>query len=177
MYIIMECARREFSFWLSNGLHNLVKKICRIILNLINHFPNLCSLYYKQIAHYLDRYQKFYHDRLVDQSSLTWPEHTQVRAICRPIGKQCYLFSKVASFLNQQPYLLLGRKNTSNLEFYKRNAQKMNRQLIKCKRYNNWTILIMYQKPSPAGLVLEFQMWRHFDTKQKLKSFTLCHCI
>ena len=27
------------------------------------------------------------------------------------------------------------------------------------------------------GLVLEFEMWRHFDTKQKSKSFTLCDCI
>ena len=28
-----------------------------------------------------------------------------------------------------------------------------------------------------AGLVLEFEMWKHFDTKQKSKSFTLCNCV
>ena len=27
--------------------------------------------------------------------------------------------------------------------------------------------------PEIAGLVLEFEMWKHFDTKQKSKSFTL----
>ena len=27
------------------------------------------------------------------------------------------------------------------------------------------------------GLVLEFKMWKHFDTKQKSKSFTLCDCV
>ena len=30
---------------------------------------------------------------------------------------------------------------------------------------------------SSVGLVLEFEMWRHFGTKQKSKSFTLCHCV
>ena len=27
------------------------------------------------------------------------------------------------------------------------------------------------------GLVLEFEMWRHFDTKKKSKSFTFCNCV
>ena len=29
--------------------------------------------------------------------------------------------------------------------------------------------------PPPAGLVLEFEMWRHFDATQK--SFTLFDCV
>ena len=33
--------------------------------------------------------------------------------------------------------------------------------------------IFTYKKSSPVGLVLEFEMWRHFDTKQKSKSFTL----
>ena len=36
---------------------------------------------------------------------------------------------------------------------------------------------ILDQISSPAGLVLEFEMWRHFDAKQKSKLFTLCHCV
>ena len=28
-----------------------------------------------------------------------------------------------------------------------------------------------------VGLVLEFEIWRHFDTGQKSKLFTLCHCV
>ena len=36
---------------------------------------------------------------------------------------------------------------------------------------------IMHQKSSPSGLVLEFEIWGQFDTKQKSKSFTVCHCV
>ena len=32
-------------------------------------------------------------------------------------------------------------------------------------------------KSSPAALVLEFEMWWHFDTKQKSKPFTLYNCV
>ena len=32
-------------------------------------------------------------------------------------------------------------------------------------------------KASHVGLVLEFEMLRYFGTKQKSKSFTLCHCV
>ena len=38
-------------------------------------------------------------------------------------------------------------------------------------------LLIIHQKSSSEGLVLEFEMWRHFGTKPKLKSFTLCNCV
>ena len=43
--------------------------------------------------------------------------------------------------------------------------------------YSQVNAILEYQKPSSAGLVLEFEMWRHFDTKQKSKPFTLCHCV
>ena len=33
------------------------------------------------------------------------------------------------------------------------------------------------QKSSHVGLVLEFEMWEHFDAKQISKSFTLCNCV
>ena len=36
---------------------------------------------------------------------------------------------------------------------------------------------MFYDKLSPSGLVLEFMMMSHFDTKQKSKSFTLCNCV
>ena len=75
MYIIMECARREFSFWLSNGLHNGVTK------NFLQfHFPIFCSKACYELNRLMsfpivskntcylgcrDRYQKFYaHDKL-----------------------------------------------------------------------------------------------------------------
>ena len=51
-------------------------------------------------------------------------------------------------------------------------------------RYRQWdqvnsegSLFFSNQKSSPAGLVLELEMWRHLDTKQKAKSFTLCHCV
>ena len=34
-------------------------------------------------------------------------------------------------------------------------------------------MIIPNKKSSPVGLVPEFEMWKHFDTKPKSKSFTL----
>ena len=34
-----------------------------------------------------------------------------------------------------------------------------------------------YQKSRPAGLVLEFEMWRHFDAKQKLLCLVALDCM
>ena len=36
----------------------------------------------------------------------------------------------------------------------------------------SWLDFLLSDSESPAGLVLEFEMWRHFDTKQKSKSIT-----
>ena len=41
---------------------------------------------------------------------------------------------------------------------------------------NVW-IPIFITRNQAQSLVLEFEIWRHFDTKQKSKSFTFCHCI
>ena len=46
-----------------------------------------------------------------------------------------------------------------------------------CFLINNVLLLLHNQKSSPAGLVLEFEMCKHFDIKQKSKSFTLCDCV
>ena len=35
----------------------------------------------------------------------------------------------------------------------------------------SWLDFLLSDSESPAGLVLEFEMWRHFDKKQKSKSF------
>ena len=44
---------------------------------------------------------------------------------------------------------------------------------IERKRFTHYS----YLKSSPESLVLEFELWRYFDTKQKSKSFTLWNCV
>ena len=89
----------------------------------------------------------------------------------------CFFIRAILDFPIYQKYYIFQYNSTTatNLKAKARAAKNFCNSLVLCYE---WELSV----PALAFwihryLVLEFEMWRHFGTKQKSKSFTLCHCV